>query len=431
MSEKMTVSIKNRTIKILPWIMWSFGALFYCYEFFVQISPNVMSADLMRDFSIQADKLGILVGIFAYAYAFIQLPAGVLLDKLGPCKLLAAASIILAVGCLLFGKATGFYCALTGRLCIGIGSASAIVGCMKIATNWFPINKFALVLGLTISIGMSGAIISSAPLAIVMEYYHWRYLMFNFAIIGFVFSIVFLFICRNAPKNKLNESQIEHITFRKLFKGLKIAITKAQVWIVAIYGLLMFGPSISFCGLWGVPFLQVKYGLAPHDAAKLTSLVFIGWIIGSPLWGYISDRIKKRLTTMKYGSILSFVFISITIYVPNLSSLTIGILLILFGLSSSGFLTSFSIIREISPQDCTASILSFMNTMNSLGPALLQPSVGILLTLFWSGEFTADGVPFYSIQNYHMSLAILPISLLTASCMIPFIKETHCKIATQ
>ncbi|NQY42709.1 MAG: MFS transporter [Legionellales bacterium] len=430
----MTTSIYSYKLKILPWIMWGFGALFYCYEFFVQISPNVMSADLMRDFSIQADKLGILVGIFAYAYALIQIPAGVLLDKLGPCKLLAAASLILALGCLTFSKATGFYCALLGRLCIGAGAASAVVGCMKIATNWFPLNKFALVLGLTISIGMSGAIIGSAPLAIMMEHYHWRHLIFNFSIIGFIFSIIFIFICRNSPNKTNNKSLTDSsdvITFKKLFVGLKIAISKPQVWIVAIYGLLMFGPSISFCGLWGVPFLQTKYGLEPHDAAKLTSLVFIGWIIGSPLWGHLSDLIKKRLPTMKYGSILASVIIGIIIYMPNLSMFQLGFLLTIFGLVSSGFLTAFSIIREISPQHCTASVLSFMNTMNSLGPALLQPLVGILLTFFWSGKIAENGVPYYSIEEYHFSLGILPLSLFIAFCMTPFIQETHCEIVNQ
>ena len=109
---------------------------------------------------------------------------------------------------------------------------------------------------------------------------------------------------------------------------------------------------------------------------------------------------------MKYGSVLAGIIISIIIYMPDLSTFQLGFLLTLFGLVSSGFLTSFSIIREISPQHCTASVLSFMNTMNSLGPALLQPLVGILLTYFWNGKIGEDGVPFYSIQEYHFSLSI-------------------------
>lgn len=432
-NDKLSINSSGFYQKFLPWIMWGCGATFYFYEFFVQISPSVMSNDLMLAFDIKAGKLGILVGLFAYSYAIVQIPAGVLLDKLGPCKLLATASAILASGSILFGNASDFYTAAFGRLCIGMGAASAIIGCMKIATNWFPVNKFALVLGLTVSIGMSGAIVGSAPLAFIMEHYTWREVMQYLGYIGFIFTGIFVFICRNSPKNNPNPNlhDLETITFKKLFSGLKIAITQKQVWVVAVYGLLMFGPSITFCGLWGVPFLQTEYGFRQQEAAFLSSLIFVGWIIGSPLCGYISDRISKRIPTMKYGSILSLIFLSIILYVPDLSDMTLGILLISFGISSSGFLTSFSIVREISPKHCSASVLSFMNTMNSLGPAVFQPLVGKLLSYCWSGALESDGTPLYSTIEFQIAMSSLVISLALASILVFFIKETDCKIVNQ
>ena len=187
------------SVTLSAWLMWICGALYYFYEFLVQISPSVMSAELMRDFSIHADKLGMLVGIFALSYACITIPAGVLLDKFGPRRVLTVASSILALGCFLFSGSSSFYIALIGRLFMGLGAAFAVIGCMKIATNWFPIDKFALILGLTVSVGMSGAIFGSATLAIFMEHYHWRECMYYLTFAGIIFSLVFILVVRDRP----------------------------------------------------------------------------------------------------------------------------------------------------------------------------------------------------------------------------------------
>ena len=217
------------------------------------------------------------------------------------------------------------------------------------------------------------------------------------------------------------------VSFKKLFQGLVVAFSTPQIWLVAIYGLLMFGPTISFCSLWGVPFIQMKYALSKQDAAFFSSLIFFGWIIGSPICGYISDTIHKRLPTMIYGTIFALLSMSAIIYAP-LSNVMLFITLIIFGISSSGFLTAFSIVREISPQHCSASVLSFMNTMNSLGPAILTPLVGKLLALTWTGKMLAGNIPDYGLGEYSIAMATLPGTIFLAMCLLPFIKETNCKI---
>lgn len=81
-------------------------------------------------------------------------------------------------------------------------ASSAIVGCMKITTNWFPVDKFALLLGLTVSVGMSCAVIGAAPLATFLESHSWRDTMMYFSIIGFVFFFFSLFVSKTSLKVK-------------------------------------------------------------------------------------------------------------------------------------------------------------------------------------------------------------------------------------
>lgn len=76
-------------VGILPWFMWSLGALFFCYGFFQRVVPSVMISDLMRDFGVGAAILGNLSAFYFYAYAAMQLPVGVLVDNWGPRRTLA------------------------------------------------------------------------------------------------------------------------------------------------------------------------------------------------------------------------------------------------------------------------------------------------------------------------------------------------------
>ncbi len=426
-----TLGKKLFSKKLLPWLMWGCGALFYFYEFMVQVSPNVMGPELMYDFSINANGLGILTGIYFYAYAFMQIPAGLLLDRLGPHRLLACASGILAIGCLLFGTVPFFSLALFARFAIGIGSAFAVVGCMKLAANWFPVNRFALMIGLTVSIGMTGAIIGEAPLASLIQNVHWRACMLYLSGMGVFICLLFIFFVRDYPENSARTFHNNHPsqqTLRSLAAGLSDVIKRPQIWLVACYGFLMFAPTITFCGLWGAPFFIAKYNLSTHDAATLVSFVFIGWIVGSPSTGWLSDRIEQRLPIMIIGATGALSALSMVLYLDELSQASIRILLFFFGLCSSGFLPAFSIIRESSPIYINASALGFMNMMNTLGIAIAQPLVGIVLDALWADGVVDNGVRIYTVLDYQKALSVLPVMIFIAIILSFFIRETYSQI---
>lgn len=411
---------------VLPWFMWGCGALFYFYEFLVQVSPNVMAAELMRDFNFTGNRLGVLSSIYFWAYALMQIPAGILLDKLGPHRLLAVASATLAVGCLLFADAHNFSIALIARFLIGLGSSFAVIGCMKLATNWFPPNRFALLLGLTITVGMTGAIFGERPLRQFIEWYDWRTCMNALSILGALLFLIFFFFVKDQPSSRHSVSHSNQ-TFKHVIKGLFLVIQSKQMWIVALYGCLMFAPTITFCGLWGGQFIALKCHISLTEATAVISAVFIGWVIGSPLGGGISDKLGLRLPTMIVGALGACISFAMILYIPDLSKFQATSLLFIFGLLSSGFLTSFSIVRESSPAQCVASALGFMNMMNTLGIALAQPLIGLVLDYMWSGQKDAEGVPIYTLLDFQQALAVLPVILAIAFLLTPFIHETYCR----
>lgn len=407
---------------VLPWVMWGLAAAFYLYENCLQVSPGVMVPELMRTFAVDAAALGNLAAFYFYSYALMQIPVGVLLDRYGPRRLLLLATSVCVIGSTLFGIAISLKTAGIGRLLIGFGSAFAVVSCMKLATNWFPAQRFALLTGLTVTIGLLGSILGETPLAVMVTSFGWRECMFVLAAIGGALFILIWLIMRDKPKDTANDYSVTSENNR-LFQGLGTVLKSKRNWITATYGGLMFAPTSIFGALWGVPFLMEAYHLERPVAAAMISLLFWGWVFGSPLLGLLSDYIGRRKPTLWIASIGGLTTMLMIIYVPNLPSLGLSALLFAFGFCSSGFLPSFSIMREINSNVANATALGFMNMLNMVGGALGQPFVGAMLDQYWTGTMV-DGVRIYSLQGYHIALAILPIMIAISLLIIPFTPET-------
>lgn len=421
-------SITNFGIQsIMPWMVWGLGCLFYFYECLLQVSPSVMSHELMRDFSVTSQTLGILSGIYFYSYAAMQLPGGVLMDYFGPHRLLTLATIVCAVSTIAFGMTDSFFMACVARLMIGFGSAFAAVGTMKLAANWFPAQRFALLTGLMVTLGMLGAIGGEAPLALLIDSFGWRHSMLIMGSTGLVLAVLLIFIAKDTPKS--HEVTTSHPTEEEqLIPSLLALMKNKQLWLVACYGGLMYMATPVFCGLWGVPFLMNKMMITKTTAANYISLVFIGWAIASPLWGIFSNRIGLRKPPMYIGCVGALICSLLFIFVPINKAIYMELLLLAFGIFSAGFLPAFTVAKELCNKKYVATGLSFMNMMNMIGIALAQPLIGYILDKMWEGEINGN-VRVYPLEAYHTGLAILPLGMLIALIILPKIKETYCQSA--
>lgn len=415
----------TNTRSFMPWLVWGLGCLFYFYECLLQVSPGVMSNELMRDFSVTSQTLGVLSGVYFYSYAAMQLPGGVLMDYFGPHRLLTLATVVCAVSTIAFGMTDSFFMACIARLMIGFGSAFAAVGTMKLAANWFPAQRFALITGLMITIGMLGAIGGEAPLALLIDSFGWRQSMIIMGTIGLALAVLIFVIARDTPKD-FEPVQHQNPEEELLLPSFIALMKNKQLWLVASYGGLMYMATPVFCGLWGVPFLMTKMMLTKAAAANYISLVFIGWAIASPLWGIYSNRIGLRKPPMYIGCIGALICSVLFIFAPISSSLLMQVLLLAFGLFSAGFLPAFTVAKELCNKKYVATGLSFMNMMNMIGIALAQPLIGYILDKLWTGELNGT-VRVYPLAAYYTGLAILPLGMLLALIILPRIKETYCQ----
>tara|TARA_Y100000815_G_C13263385_1_gene470179 strand:- start:79 stop:1203 length:1125 start_codon:yes stop_codon:yes gene_type:complete len=372
----------------------------------------------MLSFHVTAKQVGYLATWYFIAYAAMQIPAGALLDHFGPKILLSLAALCCSVGTLLFALTHSFAILELSRFITGLGSSFAMLGTLVIAATLFPPHRFALFSGMLLTIGMLGAIFGEKPLALLLAAYGMRDTLLIFFVIGLGLSVLLFFSIYRKEK-KLT-------TITKPFAGIKQIFTSKQSWAVAIYGSLIYGTTATLGAIWGVSFLRITYGFSNPQAAGYISMIFVGWAVGSPVFGLISDSLRKRKPTLYLSALLSFIVLSIILYYPHLHHGLLAILFIAFGVTSSAFLPAFSIARELHPAEYSGTALGLMNMLNSLGGALIPPIVGIILE---KNNPYAQDILHYTAKNFKDALIILPIVLLVALLLVPYIKETHCKVA--
>ncbi|MGD9109183.1 MAG: MFS transporter [Gammaproteobacteria bacterium] len=415
----MNNALKNS--KIFPWIIWGLTAIFYFYTFLLQVSPSVMVHDLMSSFSVHATAISNFASIYFFIYMIMQIPVGILFDRFSARWLLTLAAALCGIGCVIFAASHSFSAAVFSRALIGLGSSFAVVGSFNVASLWFSPKRFAAITGLTVTIGMFGAVSGESPLALMINHFGWRTSMNIFAVIGIAFSILMWLIVRNP-----NAQTKPHHAKTSILTGLKYTLTSKQSWLAALFGGFLYAPTPIFGALWGVPFLMHAHNISKPIAAAIISSIFFGWMFGSPFFGWVSDFLARRKPPMIISAIGGLITLTSVIYIQNLSNYTLAILLFAFGFLSSGFILAFAVVKEINPARYSATSIGFTNMLNMFWCATLQPVIGIVLDLLWQGKMKHD-VRIYNIVNYHLALSILPLLILCSIVLLPFIKETFCR----
>lgn len=408
------------------WVVWGLGCLFYFYEFLLQVSPNVMSTELMHDFSITSHALGVLIGAYFYSYALMQIPGGVLMDYFGPRRLLTLATTICALSTIAFGMTDHLAMACFARFMIGFGSAFAAVGAMKLAASWFPAEKFALLTGLMMTIGTLGAIFGQTPLALLIDALGWRQSMLFMGVAGLFIAALIFIVTTDAPNALTLSNDASKEKEPPLIVSLVSLIKNKQLWLIALYGGLIYMATPVLCGLWGVPFLMYKLHITKAVAANYSSLILVGWAVASPFWGIFSSRIGRRKPPLYIAAIGSLLTSLLFLYAPITSGLGMEIVLFAFGVFSSAFLPAFAVAKELCNRRYVATSLSFMNMLNMIGAAAAEPTIGYVLDRFWKGD-TLNHVRIYPLEAYQFALSFLPIGMFIALLLLPYVRETYCR----
>lgn len=423
-----TASVFNRAI--LPWAICGIGMLFYCYNYFLRVSPSVMQNDLMQGLHITAYQFGTLAGFYYFIYTPMQVPAGMLYDRFGTRIVQFLACIIAVIGVGVFISANSFTTACIGRFLIGLGTAFAYIGVLKLASVWLAPNRFATVAGLTTAFGMFSAIFSDKYLTSFVQAVGYKNALHTALIVGIVLSVTILVFMRSKPKvplAHLSNKQHAPMSLAEMFGALWHVLQNPQMWLIGIIGCLFYLPASVFLDLWGIPYLKAVYQLTPEQAASTVSWAFVGWIIAGPTIGALSDKIKRRRLPLMISAVMSTTLLSLVFYWPGFSLTTLYAFFFFIGIFCGAHPLCFALGKENSPNRISGTAVAVTNTLIMIGGMIFQPFVGKLLDKHAINIVMQNGVPIYSAGDYTYALSVVPIGLVLAIVLCFFLKETYCQ----
>lgn len=405
----------------LGWAIWGLGAAFYLFAYFQRVSPSVMTDSLMREFGVTAASLGNLSAFYFYPYALLQIPLGLMIDRIGPGRLMIGAAVLSAAGAAVFSTTQSLEMAAFGRFLIGAGSSVSWVGALTLAVLWLPPQRFAMVSGLTLLVGLCGAALGQAPLAALIEVVGWRTaILWSAGFIGLV-ALGMMLLLRQSPAHAPRATAPTGV-----LQGLKMVARVRNTWMVSVYTIFMVTPMAAFAGLWGVPYAMEAYGLSRPAAGATMSLMLIGWGIGGPIAGWVSDSLKRRKSVMLSGPVILLAVWSAILGIPDLPLTALRVLLFVGGLFSGVSIINFAITRESNRPEVSGLAMGIINTAGMGASALMLPFIGFLLDLGWDGAMR-EGVRVYDLATYRGAFLTFAIGMGIAILAGLLLRETHAR----
>jgi predicted MFS family arabinose efflux permease len=411
-------------------LVWGLCAALYLIAFYQRVAPAVLTKELSVDFGLSAAALGNLSAFYFYSYVAVQIPTGLLSDRWGPRKVLAAGALLTAAGTLIFALAPNVAVANAGRLSIGAAAGVAFVAMLKLASHWMPARQFALASALALFVGVMGATLAGAPLRSAVDAFGWRAVMAASALATALVAVAIWLVVRDDPMERGYASHYPgaaHAQERaSVAAQLREVLRYRNTWLLLLIPGAISGIVLTFAGLWGVPFLVSNYGFTTREAAALTSAMLIAWALGGIAYGPISQRAGRRKAVWMAGLLATLVPWSLVVFIPGHSRAALIALLIATALAGGVFVLTFPFAKESVPARLGGTVSGIANMGVMLGGMLMQPLVGFMLDRHWNGR-VADGVRVYEFSAYQAGFVLMLAWGVISLALLAFTRETYCR----
>ncbi len=406
------------------WVIWgTLAGLFWTVSFHRYALGTIFN-DLMVAFRTTATGLGGLSSAYYYTYGLMQVPSGLLADRWGPRRTVAASAFVIAAGTVAFGLAPSLGWAYAGRIVATLGLASVLICTLKVQVAWFPPTAFATLTGLAATLGNLGSLTAGAPLAYAAGALGWRA---PFVAVGVVTLALGLFasaLMRGNPTMTEGSSGAGGVR-PEMLAPLRAALGNRALWPALGCKMAFDATHFAFMALWGVPYFIQVYGMPRAEAALLVSVSVLSFTPGAPIWGAVSDRfMRSRQRPLLVGALVLtglwiILWLSVTVRLPLFVcySLMGGV-----GFTASCLLLTLSAARDASTPETLGVSAALVNGGGFVGAALFQMLTGSLLDRSWQGAMR-DGVRLYPAEGYGRVFGLLVIVMAAGALAAWFIRD--------
>jgi MFS family permease len=352
-------------------------AVGYFLSFFFRNVNAIISKDLAGEFALTPADLGFLTSMYLLAFAAFQLPLGVLLDRYGPRRVVAALLCFAAAGALIFALARDLGTLSLGRALIGLGVSAGLMGAIKAFSLWFPLSRLATLNGLYLAVGGLGSLAATAPAEVVVEWLGWRGMFFILSAMSLAAAVLIFLVVPEKPLPGRGQ------TLRAQIAGFRQIFASVTFWRIGLP--LVFGQAIYIAlqGLWLGPWLYDVAAQPRHAVASYLLVAALGYIGGSVFFGVASDRLAQmgisRMTVYKVG-----ISVSLAMLVLIAAGVQTGLAALLAVYSFTGIsgALAYALLTPLFPPEMTGRVSTATNVLMFALSFAFQWAIGAALKLY-------------------------------------------------
>jgi MFS family permease len=393
-------------------VAWLITAVYYFHQYALRSAPSVMMPQLSEAFGLSTLGVASLVGLFYYGYSPFSLVAGAALDRFGARKVVPIGAAMVGAGALLFGSGSPGL-AGAGRLMQGAGGVFALIGAVYIATQYFPASRAATLIGATQMFGMAGGSAGQFVVGpMIAGGVPWRGFWIGMGLAGLAISALLFVLLPERQGTPPGAGWLGGAA-----RALGVVFRNPQSILCGMIAGLLFIPTTIFDMIWGVQYLQEGRGFDYATAVMRSATVPLGWIIGCPLLGMISDRLGRRKPVIVAGAVVLFACLAWILY-GRVGVLPPGVVGLVAGLASGAAMLPYTVIKEANPPEMSGTATGVVNFLNFTFSALLGPVFG------WALRMAAGGAAERQLEHYQSTFQPLLYGVGLAILLTLFLKET-------
>jgi predicted MFS family arabinose efflux permease len=333
----------------------------------------VVSPELSRELDLGPGTLGLLTSAYFVAFASIQLPAGVLLDRFGPRRVEPALLALGGFGALFFAYAEGTSGLAFARAMIGAGMAVCLMAPLKAIAAWVPREQQASYAGWIMTAGSAGALMAASPTELALRYMHWRTL---FAGLGLATFAVAAWLWWRVPDTK---RPVEAPTLSAQWAGVRGLLAHPRLWWIAPVGACCTGTFFAVQGLWAVPWLIEVNGYERDVAARHLFVMGVFMLAAYLGLGLFATRIARYGIGPRhlFAGGFALAIVSLAAIVQMLPGTYVW--WVLYGLGAATNVLSFSVLNEGFAAEFAGRANTALNLLMFGGGFVAQWGIGLLV----------------------------------------------------
>jgi sugar phosphate permease len=405
------------------WRIWFPAVLAHSLAVFHRVAMAPMADCITGEFDLTAAAFGVLASIYFYVHAAMQLPSGSFADTLGPRKTITMAMLFTTLGSAVMGLAPNFTIFYAGRILLSFGTSLTWLSLLKLIMTWFRSHEIATVIGLSAAINNGGMLLATTPLALLIISIGWRMSLVTAGGMSFLVAVFNWLIVKDKPiqsgLSSMSSLEGEDLLGRKqraprlnVREGFRRVFSNWEVWTLFLVVTGTYGSYATFFLNWLVIYLMQIYGITRDHAASFMLISSIGAILGMAAFGLISDRINSRRIPIIASTFISFLGFLLIVFWSG-GKLPIGFfwpISFIIGFNIGAIPVAFAMVPRVVPAEIQGMSAGLINMGGFGGAAVIQPFVGYILDLHWTGEMVR-GNRHYPVEAFQHAI-MLPCALM-------------------